>query len=165
MKTIEEIREAAKIKLVGYTEKEIESFVQGAMFMAGQLPQRRSEEWYEQRDRQKAEAAAKADAVCKSFQDVTGLKKAVDNIRNAKTEAEVIDHAFAVFFDNMIANPEYRALMLDKLEAEDKKVRAELITNIRLACKEFNKTHETQLDFEQLEDNEGQWTLMWSDPL
>ena len=44
MKAIQEIREAAKTKLVGYTEKEIESFVQGAMFMAGNLSEKRSAE-------------------------------------------------------------------------------------------------------------------------
>ena len=41
---------SSEAKLVGYTEKEIESFVQGAMFMAGNLPEKRSAEWYQKRE-------------------------------------------------------------------------------------------------------------------
>ena len=57
MQTIDDIKQAARTKLVGYTDKEIECFVQGAMYMVGNLPQRRSEEWYQQQADKKVQAA------------------------------------------------------------------------------------------------------------
>lgn len=165
MKTIEDIREAAKTKLVGYTEKEIESFVQGAMFMAGQLPQKRSEEWYRQRDERNALAAERADAVCDGLKEVSGLKKALDNIRSTKTEAEVVEHTLKVFLDNMIVNPEYRAIMLDKLEAEEKMVSSRIIKAVMDGCAAFNETHNIKLGFRQLEENNNGWTLFWEEEI
>ena len=165
MKSIQEIKEAAKTKLVGYTEKEIECFVHGAMFMAGNLPQRRSEEWYQKREEEKAQAIERSEAVCEHFKQVTGLGAAIENMKNRKPVTEYVDNALGVVFKAMMDNPEYRAAMLDMMGAEDKSVSAEIINHVQMTCAAFNETHETQLSFTQLEENDGRWTLSWDEPL
>ena len=165
MMNLEELKEAAKNKLDGYTEKEIECFVQGAMFMAGHLPQKHDEEWYRKRAEEKQAAAERSDAICKFFQDTTGLKSAVDAIRSTRTEGEVINHAFEVLFSNMMDNPQFRAVMLDMLGAEDKSVSREIIEHLQMSCRAFNRNHVTQLEFSQLEENNDRWTLTWDEPV
>lgn len=166
MKDIEQIREAAKKKLVGYTEKEIDSFVAGAMYMAGHLPQRRSEEWYEQQAKRKAEGIERSDEVCKFFQDATGLKAAVENIKNLKSEKEIIEHAFAILFENMAANPTFRKQMLDLMDAEEKSVSREIIDAVKTGIAAFNERHEDIiLDFRKMEENDGRWTMSWEETI
>lgn len=162
---IEELKEAAKKKLVGYNEKEIECFVQGAMFMTSHLPQTRSEEWYQKRAEEKQAAKERSGEVCKLFQKATGLKKAVDNLSNIKSEGEVVNHAFEVLFSNMMDNPQFRTVMLDMLGAEDKSVSQDIIEHLQVSCKEFNRTHETQINFTKLEEYGGKWTLTWDEPM
>ena len=165
MQNIDNIKEAAKTKLVGYTEKELECFVQGAMYMAGHLPQKRSDEWYEEQARRKQEGAERADSICEYFKDVTGLGKAVEKMKSHKSVNECVDDALAVVFGNIIENPAYRMTMLNMLGAVDKAAVAEMIRDIQTTCKAFNERHETQLSFTQLEENEGRWTLAWDEPL
>lgn len=165
MKTIQEIREAAKTKLVGYTDKEIESFVQGAMFMAGQLPEKRSEEWYQKRTEEKQQNIARSEGVCRLIQDTTGLKKAVDAMKEMKTEGEIIDRAFGLLFDNMMNNPEYRAIMLDKLGAVDKDEYLLVLDTIQAGCRGFNKKHKIQLGFERMEENNNCWVFFWDEKI
>ena len=165
MKTIQEIREAAKTKLVSYTEKEIESFVQGAMFMAGNLPEKRSAEWYQKREEEKQQSLERSEEVCRLFQNATGLKKAVDDIGGRKTEGEVIDRAFGLLFDNIMNNPEYRALMLDKLGAVDKDEHLLVLDAIQAGCRAFNKKHEIQLGFEKMEENNNCWVFFWDEKI
>ena len=165
MQNIDNIKEAAKTKLVGYTEKEIECFVQGAMYMAGHLPQKRSEEWYKEQAQRKKEGEERAEAVCEHFKQVTGLGQAVENLKNSKPGTEYVDDALGVVFKAIMDNPEYRATMLNLIGAVDKSVITELINHIRMSCTAFNKMHKTQLSFTQLEENEGRWTLAWDEPL
>lgn len=165
MQNIDNLKEAAKTKLVGYTEKEVECFVQGAMYMAGHLPQKRSDEWYKEQTKRKQEGAERADGVCEHFKEVTGLGKAVENLKAHKSVNECVDDALAVVFRNILENPAYRTTMLDLLGAVDKVAVTEMIRNVQLTCKKFNESHETQLSFTQLEENEGRWTLAWDEPL
>ena len=165
MKTIQEIREAAKTKLVGYTEKEIESFVQGAMFMAGNLTEKRSAEWYQKREEEKQQSLERSEEVCRLFQNASGLKKAVDAISGMKTEGEVIDRAFGLLFDNIMNNPGYRALMLDKLGAVDKDEHLLVLDAIQTGCRAFNKKHEIQLGFEKMEENDNCRVFFWDEKI
>lgn len=165
MKTVEEIREAAKTKLVGYTEKEIESFVQGAMFMAGYLPQRRSEEWYQKRDEERTFAKERSGAVCEHFKQITGLGTAIENIKNRKPVTEYVDNALAVIFKAIMDNQEYRTIMLDMMGAEDKSVSEDIIKTVQTGCKTFNTSHEIQLGFERFDENEGHWTFFWDEKI
>lgn len=161
MQTVDELKEAAKTKLVGYTEKEIECFIQGAMYMAGNLPQKKSDEWYQQQAIKKAEAAERAEETCRFLGKVSGLKAAVDAINGMKTEGEVIERAFTILFENMMDNSEYRAKILDMLEAEDKSVSGEILDAIKIGCKAFNQRHDIKLNFAREEENENQWTFSW----
>lgn len=163
MVNVDDIKKAAQTKLVGFTEKEIECFVQGAMFMVGHLPEKRSDEWYRKRAEEKQAAMESSAKVCKLFQDTTGLKKAVDAISVAKTEGEVINHAFEVLFSNMMNNPQFRAVILDMLDAEEKAVSQEMYEAIKTGCIAFNRTHDTQLSFDRLEENDNNWTLFWEE--
>lgn len=165
MKTIDEIKQAAKTKLVGYTDREIECFVQGCLYMTGHLPQRRSEEWYRQQQLRKKEGEERSEALSEYFKQVTGLGSAVENLNKGKSVAECIDEALAVVFRGIMENPEYRATMLHLIGAEEESVSQELVLHIKESCKAFNRTHETQLVFERLEENDGKWTLAWDEPL
>lgn len=165
MKTLQEIKDAAKQKLVGYNEKEIECFVQGAMFMAGNLPQRRSDEWYEQQAQRKAEGMERSEAVCEHFKHVTGLGAAVENIKNREPVTRHINDALAVVFKNILKNPGYRAVMLDMMDAEDKSVSREILHALAVGIKAFNECHKTQLNFMREEENNNEWTLSWDEPL
>lgn len=166
MQTIEDLKNAAKVKLDGYTDREVECFVKGALYMAGNLSQKRSEEWYRQQAERKAEGIERADEVCKLFQEATGLKRAVDSINNIKIESEVIDRAYKVLFENMLDNPEFRATMLEMLGAEDKSVSNGIIEAVKRGCKGFNELHnDIVLDFRRLKENNGEWTLMWDEAL
>lgn len=163
MVNVDDIKKAAQTKLVGFTEKEIECFVQGAMFMVGHLPEKRSDEWYRKRAEEKQAAMESSGRVCKLFQDTTGLKKAVDAISVTKTEGEVINHAFEVLFSNMMNNPQFRAVILNMLDAEEKAVSQEMYEAIKTGCIAFNRTHDTQLSFDRLEENDNNWTLFWEE--
>lgn len=166
MQTIEDLKNAAKTKLDGYTDREVECFIKGALYMAGNLPQKRSEEWYRQQAEKKAEGISRSDEVCNLFQQVTGLKEAVDAINNIKQASEVIDRAYTVLFENLQDDPEFRATMLDMLGAEDKSVSSEIIDAVKRGCRGFNERHnDIVLDFRRLEENDGQWTLIWDEAL
>lgn len=165
MQNIDNIKEAGKTKLVGYNERELECFVQGAMYMAGHLPQKRSDEWYEEQARRKQEGTERAESLSEHFKDVTGLGKAVENLKSRKAVNECVDDALAVVFKNILDNPAYRATMLELLGAVDKAAMIEMIQDIQMTCKAFNERHDTQLSFTQLEENEGRWTLAWDEPL
>ena len=165
MKTIEEIREAAKKKLVGYTDKEKESFVQGAMFMAGELPQKRSEEWYQQQAAKKAEGAARSEAVCEYFKEVTGLGAAVDAMKGRSAESQAVDRAFQIFAEGLRDNPEYRQQFLDSLGARDMAMSYEILLAIKQGCRAFNERHDIQLGFYPDEENGGRWTFYWDEPV
>ena len=165
MLNIEDIKEAAKTKLTGYTDKEIECFVQGVLYMAGHLPQKRSEEWYQEQARRKKEGEERSGALCEHFKQVTGLGAAVENLNKRKPVAEHVDDALGIVFKGIMEDAEYRKTMLDMMGAEDKAVSQEIILHVKESCKAFNKTHETQLVFEQIEENDGKWTLAWDEPL
>jgi len=165
MQTIEELREAAKNKLTGYTEKEIECFVQGAMYMAGNLPQKRSEEWYRQQAERKAENASKADAVCELFKEVTGLGAAVENLKSRQSVSDMTDRVLTTFFSGLENNPEYREKFLKAISAEDMGFSREIIRTIHDGFRAFNERHDIQLNFLPEEENEGRWTFSWDEPL
>lgn len=166
MQTIEELREAARNKLTGYTEREIDCFVQGGMYMMGNMPQKRSEEWYEQQARKKEENVRRSEDVCRLFQKATGLKEAVDAIQNIKTEEEVVTHAFTVLFENVNTNPEFRKQVLDLMDAEEKSVSREIIGAVKTGMNAFNERHsDIVLDFRREEENNGLWTFVWDEAL
>lgn len=165
MKDIELLHEAAKAKLTGYTEKEIDCFIQGEMYMAGNLPQPRSEEWYARQAERKAEGAARADAVCEIFKDVTGLGAAVDNIKAGADAGSMTDRMLNVLMTAIIGNPQYRAQFLQAVDAEEAGLSREIIQAIRIGISSFNEKYDIQLDFRQLEENEGRWTFFWCVPL
>ena len=80
-----------------------------------------------------------------------------------KTEGEVINHAFEVLFSNMMNNPQFRAVILNMLDAEEKAVSQEMYEAIKTGCIAFNRTHDTQLSFDRLEENDNNWTLFWEE--
>ena len=164
MQTLEELKKAAKTKLVGYTDREIECFVQGATYMAGQLPQRKSEEWYRQQAERKAKNIERSDAVRELFKDVSGLGTAVDNLKNRDKYEESTNHILEVIFKNILCNPDYRKQMLELLQAEDLSVSSEMYDAIKIGIQGFNKNHtDIQLDFARNEDNDGRWTFSWDE--
>ena len=65
----------------------------------------------------------------------------------------------------MMNNPEYRALMLDKLGAVDKDEHLLVLDTIQAGCRAFNKKHEIQLGFERMEDNNNFWVFFWDEKI
>ena len=149
MESIENIREAAKDKLVGFTEREIECFMEGARYIAGHLPQRRSDEWY----RQQAEKREQAQL------------HVYERMKFPHHEDGIIGAAIDNFLDDAVADPDTRKKVLNVIEATDNKILAEILCAIKTGIEGFNGCHTTQLNFQREPENGNRWTFSWDDPL
>lgn len=162
---MDNIREAAKKKLVGFTEREIDCFIEGAKYMAGHLPQRRSDEWYREQETKRNHAKLHADENLEFWKKVTGLGDAVEQLKRPHRKETIISTAVNVFLDEASADTETRKNLLNVIGATDNKDLSEILYAIKIGIQGFNERHSVQLNFQREPDNDNRWTFSWDEPL
>lgn len=162
---MDNIREVAKKKLVGFTEREIECFIEGYKYLAGHLPQRRSDEWYREQEAKRNHAKLHADENLEYWKKVTGLGDAVEQLKHPHREDAVISTAFNTFLDDAAADTQTRKSLLNVIGATDNKDLFEILYAIKIGIQGFNERHTIQLNFQREPENDNHWTFSWDEPL
>ena len=165
MESMDNIRDAAKDKLFGFTEREIECFVKGVKYMAYRLPLRRSDEWLCAEVETCELARFYDDESFDFWKQVTGLNEAVKHIKFPYREDYFISAVFDSFLDDVVSHPDTRKKELNDIEATDNKILSEILNAIKTGIEGFNGYHKTQLNFQRGPDNGKRFTFSWEGSL